>query len=64
MGLGLSSYLFLILFMMNIVCWNARGAGCTQFSTNVQNLIHNHRMEMLFVPYVSHELVVVKLCLL
>lgn len=49
MGLGLLSYLLLILFMMNIVCWNARGAGCTQFSTNVQNLIHNHRMKMLFV---------------
>ena len=37
------------IFMMNIVVWNPRGAGCTKFKDNVADLINIHRMEILVI---------------
>ncbi|CAL9019363.1 unnamed protein product [Prunus brigantina] len=34
---------------MDIVCWNVRGAACTKFRANVMELIHTHRMDILFL---------------
>lgn len=34
---------------MDIVCWNVRGAACTKFRVNMMELIHTHRMDILFL---------------